>query len=83
MGRTHKYFDTRKNEHLGMDKNSAIYKHLQNSKQCRDKNDQKSFSVLDYAKIDYELALKEAMHIRWVQPCMNGQKQHEIVKLLI
>ena len=83
VGRTHKYFDTRCTEHLGSDSNSSIYKHHQNKKRCADKNNKKSFEILDYAKTEFELALKEAMHIKWVNPNLNGQKQHEIIRLLI
>ena len=50
---------------------------------CKVKNNQDSFSILDYAKTDYELALKEAMHIKWVNPNLNGQKKHEIIRLMI
>ena len=83
VGRTHKYFDNRRDEHLGTDKNSAIFKHLQNSNNCKMKNNKDSFSILDFAKTDYELALKEAMHIKWLNPNLNGQKRHEIIRLLI
>ena len=47
------------------------------------KNNKDSFSILDFAKTDYELALKEAMHIKWLNPNLNGQKRHEIIRLLI
>ena len=83
VGRTHKYFNTRQSEHLDTDKTSAINKHLQNNNNCKLKNNKNSFSILDYAKTDYELALKEAMHIKWIKPNLNGQKKHEIIRLLI
>ena len=83
VGRTHKYFDTRRKEHLGTDKASSIFKHLQKHNSCKAKNDQNSFSIIDFAKTDYELALKEAMHIKWINPNLNGQKRHEIIRLLI
>ena len=82
MGHTHKYFDARKNEHLITDKHSAIYKHLNSNTNCKAKNNPNSFSILDYANTDYELALKEAMHIKWISPNLNGQKKHEIIRLL-
>ena len=80
---THKYFNDRLSEHLDTDKNSAIFKHLEENQACKNKNNKDSFSILDYAKTDYELALKEAMHIKWLNPKLNGQKKHEIIKLLI
>ena len=83
VGRTHKYFDTRQHEHLETDQTSPIYKHLQKNRNCKIANSFDSFSILDYAKTDYELALKEAMHIKWIKPKLNGQKKHEIIRLLI
>ena len=83
VGRTHKYFNTRLNEHLETDKLSAIYRHINMNNNCRVINNQGSFSILDYAKTDYELALKEAMHIKWENPNLNGQKKHEIIRLMI
>ena len=83
VGRTHKYFDSRREEHLGKDKSSAIYKHINTNPNCKRKNNQNSFSIIDYAKTDYELALKEAMHIKWLKPDLNGQKKHEIIRLCI
>ena len=83
MGRTHKYCNTRQYEHFERDKNSAIFKHFQTEPQCKSVNTYDSFSVLDDARTDYELALKEAMHIKWVKPKLNGQKMHIIIKLLI
>ena len=83
VGRTYKYFDSRRNEHLVTDKSSAIFKHLESNTNCKLKNNKDSFSVIDFAKTDYELALKEAMHIKWINPNLNGQKRHEIITLLI
>ena len=83
VGRTHKHFDARREEHLVTDKSSAIYKHINTNSNCKTKNNQNSFSIIDYAKTDYELALKEAMHIKWLKPDLNGQKKHEIIRLCI
>ena len=83
VGRTHKYFDDRRKKHLETDKNSAILKHLKNNSNCKAKNDKTSFSIIDFAKTNYELALKEAMHIKWIKPNLNAQKWHEIIRLLI
>ena len=83
VGRTHVYHSTRSYEHLSTDKISSIYKHLVKFPQCKLANDFRSFSILDHAKNDFELALKEAMHIKWVKPNLNGQKKHEIISLTI
>ena len=83
VGRTHVYFNTRQNEHFETDLNSAIHKHFRENPNCKIANDLSSFSILDYANTKYELSLKEAMHIKWLKPKLNGQKMHAIIRLLI
>ena len=82
VGRTHVHYDTRCEQHLKTDVNSSIYKHI-NVKQCCNKSDKKSFKIIDRANTDYELAIKEAMHINWLKPDLNTQKYHVILKLLV
>ena len=83
VGRTHVYFDDRRTEHFEKDKNSGIFKHFQENQNCKIANTYDSFKILDNARTNYELALKEAMHIKWENPRLNGQKYHEIIQLLI
>ena len=35
-----------------------------------------SFKILDKANTDYQLQLKEAMHIHWTKPTINKQINH-------
>ena len=83
MGRTHVHFETRRQEHLETDKESSVYKHHRKNQLCKNANGAESFTLLDFAKNDYDLALKEAMHIKWVSPNLNGQKKHAIITLAI
>ena len=83
VGRTHVYYDTRKSEHFERDTLSGVFKHFKSKPDCKAKNKFESFSILDNARTDYELALKEAMHIKWENPDLNGQKKHEIIRLFI
>ena len=83
VGRTHAHFDTRINQHLNTDKKSSIFNHINNNKECKELCDKNAFSILDIAKTNYELALKESMHIKWRKPTLNIQKKHIILKLLI
>ena len=85
VGRTHKHFDTRITEHLGSE-TSSIFKHLNDpkNKTCKIKaNKDNSFKVLDNARTDYELALKEGFYINWLRPALNKQKIHEVITLLL
>ena len=85
VGRTHTHFDNRIDEHFRC-KSSSIFKHLnepQNSACKNLSNKNNSFKILDNARTDYELALKEGMYIKWYNPALNKQKFHEIITLLI
>ena len=85
VGRTHKHFDNRINEHLSC-KSSSIFKHLNDPENSACKsisNKDNSFKILDNARTDYELALKEGIFIKWYNPALNKQKFHEIITLLI
>ena len=85
VGRTHKHFDTRITEHFGSE-SSSIFKHLNDSKNkaCKSKTTRENaFKILDDARTDYELALKEGLHIKWFKPALNKQKAHEVITLSV
>ena len=67
---------TRIREHLGSDKNSHIFKHLQSSKPCKDACNDSCFKIIDSAKSYQQLTIKEALHILWEGPDLNKQVQH-------
>ena len=72
VGYSTRHFTTRVNEHLN-DKQSHIYKHLHDNPQCKDASDESCFSILDSAANEYELKIKEAIHIHWLKPTINKQ----------
>ena len=72
VGRTHCHFDTRCEQHLKTDKNSSIYKHINDNNECK-KSNKNSFEIIDRANSDYNLAIKEGMHIKWLKPNLNSQ----------
>ena len=85
VGRTHNHFGTRIQEHL-RSASSSIFKHLNDAKnvECKSKcTGDNSFKVLDKARTDYELALKEGIFIKWSRPILNKQKVHEVITLSI
>ena len=85
VGRTHKHFNMRIDEHFGSG-SSSIFKHLNDSKNigCKNKTTKEnSFKILDNAKTDYELALKEGFYINWLKPALNKQKIHEVITLSV
>ena len=82
VGRTYQHLTTRIEYHLSNDK-SSIFKHMHKSLQCKPDNFSNCFKVLDNGKSQYELAVKEGLHINWVKPDLNKQKKHEIIILLV
>ena len=53
-----------------------VYIHLQSSKTCKDSCDESCFKVIDSAKTDNQLKVKEDLHILWEGPNLNRQVQH-------
>ena len=85
VGRTHKHLDTRVDEHFGR-KSSSVFQHINDPKNnnCKTKYDKTNcFSIIDNARSDYELAIKEGLHINRLEPELNRQKQHEVITLLV
>ena len=68
VGETTRHFGTRVREHLSSDRNSHIYKHLQASESCKNLCSFNCFSILDSALTNFQLKIKEALHIEWNDP---------------
>ena len=83
VGETFRHLNTRIREHLITDSNSHIFRHLQGSAQCKTLSDDACFTVLDSADTNYSLKLKEAMHISWIKPNLNGQIKSENLSLYV
>ena len=83
VGMTTRHCSVRFDEHLGKDKMSHIYKHLKSNKNCMQSNNNSSFKIIDKANNKYSLCLKEALHIKWLKPTINLQKQQVNLTLTI
>ena len=81
IGETTKRYVDRAGEHLHTDKASAIYQHLRSSSACLSANSENSFSILDKAPTQYQLKIKEALHIEKLKPVLNKQKKSIKVEL--
>ena len=73
VGETTRHLTTRITGHLKSDKQSHIFKHINNSEDCKLKCDENCFSVLDSSSSKYQLKIKEALHITWNKPQLNKQ----------
>ena len=67
---------TRIEEHLGKDKKSYIYSHLQQNPQCQKRVNFDCFEIIDCASFYFRLQFKEAMHIYWKKSDFNKQVKH-------
>ena len=81
VGYTNRRFNTRVHEHLMTDKASHIYQHLRENTNCMELGDENCFSIIDSASTDYELRIKEGMHIQWLAPTIN--KQRHTIKMTL
>ena len=64
---------------------SAIYKHLhgKNNENCLKLSNVDSFDIIDHARTRFGLKLKEALHIKWVEPDLNKQVRHEVINIAV
>ena len=78
VGQTTRHYAERVKEHLLTDKQSHIYKHINNKDNvnCKQLSKITSFKVIDRANSEYTLKIKEAIHIKWLKPTLNTQKYH-------
>ena len=76
IGETKRHLNTRIEEHLGMDKKSHKYSHLQENSQRQEKVNFDYFEIIDCASSYFRLKIKEAMYINWKIPVLNKQVNH-------
>ena len=77
VGETARHLPTRIKEHLKTDKKSHIYQHLSSNQNCFNCCTDDCFCILDYASTMYQLKIKEALIIKWLDPILNKQKKYE------
>ena len=83
IGETKRHLPTRIKEHLQTDKKSHILQHLNENPNCRDLCDDSCFTIIDHASSSFRLKLKEALHITWLKPVLNKQKNHVSITISV
>ena len=83
IGETKLYLTTRINYHLATDKNSHIFKHLIENSAWENLCDENCFTIIDSTSSYFMLKLKEALHITWLKPNLNKQKEHVRITILV
>ena len=76
IGETSRHFSTQIKDHTLTDRNSHVFKHLNNSTNCKNHYTPNCFKILDLTKTTHTLKLKEAIHIRNRKPELNTQMEH-------
>ena len=71
IGKTIRHLATRVRERTTSP--SAIKEHLSSCTTCKDNYSCKSFKVIDSANSDFEVSIKEALHIKYKNPNLNKQ----------
>ena len=75
IGETTRHFSTRIKEHTLTDRNSHVFKHLNNSVDCKSSYSNDCFKILDSARTAYFLKVKEGIYIKHLKPEWNAQVQ--------
>ena len=83
VGETTRRFGVRVSEHLTKDKGSTIFEHLENNGNCKNLSDASCFKIIDSARTEFQLKLKEAIHIERRKPSLNRQVKHVILSITI
>ena len=63
-------------EHMRKDKKSHIFKHLHSITTCFESYNYLSFKIIDKDNSNFDLKIKEALHISWRKPNLNPQQNH-------
>ena len=68
------HFKTRIEEHIKKDNKSHIFKH--STATCFDSYNSLCFKIIDKANSNFDLKIKEALHINRRKPNLNAQQNH-------
>ena len=71
IGKTIRHLATRAKEHGTSP--SAVFSHLSSCETCKSNFSRNSFLIFDSGKNDYEITVKEALHIKFKKPTINRQ----------
>ena len=73
FGKTIRHLATRVKEHGTSPSPSAVSNHLSSCETCKLNFSCDSFSIIDSGKNDFEITIKEALHIKLKKPTINRQ----------
>ena len=70
------HFKTRIEEHIKKNNKSHISKHLRSTVTCFDSHNSLCFKIIYKANSNFDLKIKEALHINWRKPNLRAQQNH-------
>ena len=76
IGKTCRHFKNRIEEHFKEDNKSHIFKHLDSTATCFDAYHSLCFKIIDKTNSEFDLRIKEALHINWRKSNLNAQQNH-------
>ena len=76
IGETTRHLSSRIDEYLKKNSTSHIYKHIHKNIDCFISCDNACFSILYTAPTNFQLKLKEGLHIIWGNPDLNEQVKY-------
>ena len=71
IGKTKRHLATRIKEHERS--SSAIHDHISSCEACNSKISTKSFNIIDSGTDDFDITIREALHIKSTKPILNRQ----------
>ena len=83
IGETTRHLKSRVEEHLSTGKGSVIHEHISNNQNCKTKCNIECFKIIDSANSEFQLKIKEAIHIALRKPTLNKQIKHERLNIII
>ena len=76
LGETKCYLQTQIKEPLQTDTKSHILQHLSENLNCRYLCHDSCFTIIDHPPYFFRFILKKVLHITWLKPVLNKQKNH-------
>ena len=76
IGKTCHHFKTRIEEHIKKKDKSDIFKHLHSTVTCFDSYNSLRFKITGKTNSNFDLKIKEALHINQRKPNLNTQQNH-------
>ena len=83
IGETTRHFSTHVTEHFERDKESHEYKYLWTNPNCMNACNPSYFSIMDQARMQFQLRIKEDIYIKLERPSLNNQVRSYKIGIIV